>query len=274
MKGQTDPHWALLELAEREAPAHTIDLWPRIAAQLASGPALDYRRRRGRPRTRWLALGPALVVLLALLLACVPGVRALAGDVIQRMGIAFLDTEQHQDESATLARVEATRVTPPPSLSIAEIRGRISFPLRVPTWLPDDLTYVHGSISEYDPTESEGSGQKVTIAYYRTTDHDFGQGALFLSANDGPIGAPPLLAESRQQQVLVNGEPGIYVHGGWRDDGRGDPNTSHGILQWDDQADDAYLTWSQDGVTYLLEAHNLGLDLEDLQRICSSMVVE
>jgi hypothetical protein len=63
------------------------------------------------------------------------------------------------------------------------------------------------------------------------------------------------------------------VHGGWQDDGRGDPNTKLGNLLWDDQADDAYLTWTQDGVTYLLEAHNLGLELNDLLRITASMAM-
>ena len=90
-------------------------------------------------------------------------------------------------------------------------------------------------------------------------------------ANDGPIGAPPLLAASREQSVTVNGLPGIYVHGGWQDDGRGDPNTKMGSLLWDDNADDAYLTWVQEGVTYLLEAHNLSLDLDGLLHIASSM---
>lgn len=273
MKGQNNPHWILLELAEREAPSHTIDLWPRVEARIAPG-AVAQTRRSGPPMRRgWLALGPVVALLLVALLARVPEVRAFAQDVVQRMGIAFLDTERHQD--ATVVRVvEATRVTPPPSLSVAEMRGRISFPLRVPTWLPEGLAYVHGSIAEYDPAQWEGSGQKITIAYYRTAEHDFEGGVLVFSANDGPISAPPLLAASREQPVTVNGAPGIHVHGGWRDDGRGDPNTRHGILQWDDQANNAYLTWTQDGVTYLLAAHNLGLGLEDLQRIAASMTTE
>ncbi len=38
-------------------------------------------------------------------------------------------------------------------------------------------------------------------------------------------------AEAREQAVTVNGQPGHYVHGGWQDDGRGDPNTKMGVLQ-------------------------------------------
>ncbi len=169
--------------------------------------------------------------------------------------------------------VEATVIAnTPPSLSVDEVRKQIGFPLLLPTWLPDDLIYVHRSITTgYDPRNWEGSGKQLTVEYGRTANFDPASGFLFLRANDGPIGAPPLLAESREQPVTVNGQPGIYVHGGWRDDGKGDPKTKLGILQWDDQEDDAYLTWTQGGVTYLLEAHNLSLQLGDLQKIATSM---
>lgn len=44
-----------------------------------------------------------------------------------------------------------------------------------------------------------------------------------------------------------------------------------GSLLWDERADDAYLTWEEDGVTYLLEAHNLGLQFEELLRVAESL---
>jgi len=200
-------------------------------------------------------------------------VGAFATDGSQRRGMGFVNTKQ-LDEKVEIVRGEATKVTPPPSLGLEEVRQRLPFSLGIPSWLPDGLTYMHASISEYDPNTLEGSGQQVIVTYGRTADFDFESGVLFFRANDGPIGAPPLLAESRQQMVTVNGQPGIYVHGGWRDDGGGDPTTKMGNLQWDDQSDDAYLTWTQDGVTYLLEAHNLGLNLSDLLRIAASLETE
>ncbi|NLT73223.1 MAG: hypothetical protein GXX94_03370 [Chloroflexi bacterium] len=172
MKEQDNRHWALLEIADREAPSHTIDLWPRIEARTASGASGRTRERDLRVRRGRLALGVTAALLCAVLLARVPGVRAFADDVIQRMGIAFLDTERHEDAAVQTA-METIRVTPPPSLSIAEIREQVSFPLLVPTWLPDDLTHTHRSIAEYDSEQWEGSGQKITIAYYRTAQHDF-----------------------------------------------------------------------------------------------------
>ncbi len=71
--------------------------------------------------------------------------------------------------------------------------------------------------------------------------------------------------------MTVNGLPGIYVHGSWQDNGKGDPNIKLGSLLWDEASDNAYLTWTQDNVTCLLESHNLGLGLDELLRIAGSM---
>jgi len=272
MKEKNQPHWAMLEIAEKEAPGSTINLWPRVKAQVISSVDKGSRTIMSR-RMKQFAFGLMLALLLIGSLYFVPSARAFATNIIQRMGIAFVDT-RHYEAAPIQAPAEVIKVTPPPSLSIEEIRQRISFKLMIPTWLPDDLIYVHRSIHEYDPAEIEGSGQKVSIEYGRTADLDFQRGVLFLSVNDGAIPAPPLLAESREQTVTVNGHSGIYVYGGWQDDGRGDPTTKMGNLQWDDQADDAYLTWTQDGVTYLLEAHNLEADLDVLLRIAESMTSE
>ncbi len=268
-------HWAVLEMAEQAAPGNSIDLWPRIESQVA----LKVREtappnppmKRVRPAIG-LAVWLGLLLLIAGSFVFVPAVRAFAEDVIQRLGIAFVKTEQFSPDTQVGSADLIINPSPPPSLSLEEVRAQINFALRLPAWLPEGLDYTYYSIHTYDPQSWEGSGQKVGVEYGRTPGFDFASGLLRLNANDGPISAPPLLAESRQQAVTVNGQPGIYVHGGWQDDGRGDPNTSIGPLRWDDQADDAYLTWMQDGVTYLLEAHNLGLDLEDLQRIAASMI--
>lgn len=268
MKRIKPPHWAMLEIAQQETPRNTIDLWSRVEAKLTA-PADKALGTMIRSRKEQIAFGLALVLLIGSLFF-VPAARAYAEDIIQRMGIAFVNTQQF-DENVRVEEAGMIKVTPPPSLSVDEVRAQIGFPLLLPDWLPEDLIYVHRSISAYDPQSWEGSGKKVSISYSRTEQFNTASGMLILMANDGPISAPPLLAESREQLVTVNGQPGIYVHGGWQDDGSGDPNTKMGILQWDDQADDAYLTWNQGGVTYLLAAHNLGADLDMLLRIAESM---
>jgi hypothetical protein len=167
--------------------------------------------------------------------------------------------------------VVTVSATLPPSPSLAEVQEQLSFRLLVPTWLPDGLDHIQRGISRYDPQSWEGSGVQVEISYNQTENFQSSNGMLLFEANDGPIGAPPLLAEGREQSVTVNGQSGYYVHGAWQNDGTGDPNTRYGDLLWDDQADDAYLTWTQEGVTYLLAANNLNLGLDDLTRIAESI---
>jgi len=264
MKQRSNSHWILREVAERQVPRTTIDIWAQIEARL---PARENHARG----VRQYAYGLAVLLLLVSSLVFVPGARSFAADVIQRMGIAFAQRDRSEPYAAPV-RVEPTvRASVSSSLSVAEIREQIAFPLLVPSWVPDCLSYVHRHITEYDPQEQPGSGKQVVISYGRTEDLSFADGMLVFRANDGPIGAPPLLAEGCQVPVTVNGEPGYYVHGGWQDDGTGDPNIRMGQLLWDSAADDAYLTWTQAGVTYLLEAHNLGLGLDELLRIAEAM---
>jgi len=272
MKGTNQIHWAIQEIAEQEAPKKSIDIWPRVEEQV-SLPDVMATGAFVHSKGAQIALGLVIAVLLIASLLFVPAVRAFADDILQRMGIAFVDTQSY-DENVRVEEADTIYLTPRPSISIAEIREQVDFVLMLPTWLPDGLTHIHRSISEYDSKSWEGSGKQVSIQYYRSADFDYTMGNLSFLANDGPLSAPPLLAESRGQAVTVNGQPGIYVHGGWQNDGSGDPNTRIGNLQWDDQADDAYLTWKQDGVTYLLAAHNLGLALDDLLRIAGSMKAE
>jgi len=268
MKEKNQPHWAIAEIANQEAPGSTIDLWSRVQAR-ATSPAAKPHGSIISGRNRWVAFGLMLILAIGSL-AFVPEARAFAVDIFQRMGIAFVDTEQY-DQTTKQSPAEAIRVTPSPSLTLAEVRARVSFSLLAPTWLPNGLDYIHMKVFEYDPDELEGSGQHVDIHYGRSADFDSQNGILSFRANDGPIGAPYVLAANREQSVTVNGVPGIYVHGGWQSNGSGDPNTKMGDLLWDDNTDDAYLTWTQDGVTYLLAAHNLGLNLDDLLRIAGSL---
>lgn len=270
MKQRSNCHWILREVAERQVPRTTIDIWSQVEPRLGS-------RAKGHARgvlargLRQYACGLAVLLLVIGSLIFVPGARSFAADVVQRMGIAFALRDRSESHAVSV-RVEPTvSADISPSLSVAEIREQITYPLLVPTWLPEDLRYVHRHITEYDPQEQPGSGKQVVISYGRTEDLSFAEGMLLFRANDGPIGAPPLLAEGCEVSVTVNGQPGYYVHGGWQDNGTGDPSVRRGDLLWDSTADDAYLTWTQDGVTYLLEAHNLGLGLDELLRIAAAM---
>ena len=266
MKNTSYPHWILMEIAKERTSQAPVDLWPDIERHFTAQDRPVNHRRVARS----LVYGLVAVLFLAGALIFVPEARAFTEDIIQRMGIAFLlpDPTNH---NVQVSAVEVTEIPGiPPALTEAEIKEQLAFPVMLPAWLPEDLLYTHWSISEYDPSIG-GSGKKLSIEYSRSNNFNPANGLLVLEANDGPISAPPLLAESRQQPVSVNGQTAIYIHGGWQDNGLGDPETRFGNLLWDDQLDDAYLTWAQDGVTYLLTAYNLNLNQADLLHIAESL---
>jgi hypothetical protein len=271
MKTNNNSHWILRGIAEEQVPRSTINLWPQVETRLNQRRKDSQRKTISRTFKTRFAFALAFVLLLIGSLAFVPGVRRFAEEIIQRMGIAFVDTDLTNQPGQMQELVVTVSTTLPPSPSLAEIQEQLSFRLLVPTWLPNGLNHIQRGISRYDPQSWEGSGVQVEISYNQTENFQSSNGMLLFEANDGPIGAPPLLAEGREQSVTVNGQSGYYVHGAWQNDGTGDPNTRYGDLLWDDQADDAYLTWTQEGVTYLLAANNLNLGLDDLTRIAESI---
>lgn len=203
MKTNNQSHWILREITEEQAPRATIDLWPQIETRL--NPGLKNSQRKTVIRSlKKPAFTLALVLVLFGSLAYVPAVRAFAEDVIQRMGIAFVATDP-ADQPGQMQELAATVSSAPipPSPSLAEIQEQLPFRLLVPTWLPDGLDTLQREITRYDPQSWEGSGVGAEISYSRTGDSSGGM--LRFEVNDGPITAPPLLAEGREQSVTING---------------------------------------------------------------------
>jgi hypothetical protein len=260
MTEKHEPHWAIAALAEQTAPADSI----RLTQKIMVGRAAD-TQRQSLPKAR-LAGALALSVFALATLVFVPGARAYAEDIFQRLGLAFVDTDAFGRDADSMEAVPALPASAPNvAVSLDELRAQIGFPLLAPTELPAGLDHVRREVRDL------GDGAQVYLSYALTPEHTFEEGVLLLIAREGALSAPPLLAASREQAVSVNEQSAIYVHGGWQDNGQGDPDTRFGDLLWDDAVDSAYLTWEQDGVTYLLQAHGLGLAAEDLLQIASSM---
>lgn len=249
----------LARVAADEVPSRSVDLWAGIRSRLPE--------RRRLARYAWLramAIGVASLLVVAGL-AMTPPVRAVVQDVVQRFGLAFTGS----DPGAPVVRLEATMAEGQlaPLASIEELRQQAPFPLRVATWLPEGLTLAGGSVSGLESQEVI----KVTLEYRRAGLVGGEAPVLRQWVANGAMPAPPLLAAKYERPSTVHGQPAVYVHGGWRDDGQGDPETAHGPLRWDETFDSAYLTWEEDGLAYLLEAQGLGLTESDLVRIAESL---
>ncbi len=256
----------LKQIGDSAAPEDAVNLFPRIREQVK---AIENRRMRSR-RSLMIA---AISILSGLgMLFTVPAVRAQVEVIWERLGLAFVDTSlfnKNPRETAQSDRevLEATKVTPPRRLNIDEIKNQAPFEVLAPRWLPDNLVFGGGQI------EKLAEGTQIELWFYpegQSPDQD----SSYLLIRIGP-GSPYLVPANREQQIDMNGNAASYIHGGWDDEGRGDPSTALGNgsnkLRWNDEIDDAYLTWKQGGQPYLMFAHELGLRLNEMKKIAESM---
>lgn len=237
-RSEPDPEAALRDLAPRLAYPPTPDLALAVRRRLAAqGPA--------RPRPRWWGgwLGGAaarlttaalaLVALLILGLVLWPDARAVVAD---RLGLRGVDIRQDvpfqpappATPSATPSPVPTPGVptaTPRPTpspiplgqrlglgtpVSLAAVRARVPFPVRVPAALgaPDEVYLA--------PTPPEGQVSLVYVprpALPRTAETGVG---LLLSQFRGtfePTMGKGLGPETRVEEVTVNGGRGFWLEG-------------------------------------------------------------
>lgn len=258
-------------IADHDIPGNSIDLWPDIRSQM-----LSTRKPILPGLSRQFATVVVSVVVVVGLLVAVPTARGMIETMWQRLGLLFVDTDQYnqelepQEPNALRIMLEPETIAmsdvDPSLLSISEIQELVPFDVRFPLHVPDGLMLIGGTVAETD------NGMQVSFEFH-FADKPFDSPELSLII--GPV-APFLVPSSRGQEVVVNGLPATYVHGGWSDTGHGDPETILGNKQdglaWDDAINDAYLSWEgDDGLSYLLFAQGLGLELEDMLQIAESI---
>ena len=250
-----------------------LDLWPAIRGELrggqdrTQGPAFLRGGSLMRKTFAFLIVAIAFLVVAIGAMIAVPAARATAESVVRRLGLAFVDTTAPEERNATVVKLEASPVPGGRLMSREEIERQAPFQVRTPTWLPEGLALAGGNVSNDE--------QKAQVYLeYRLAGLPASSETpcLMLAIYAGSVGAPPLLAASQEVAVEVHGQQAIYVHGGWRDDGQGDPQVAiGGTLQWDSSLDSAWLTWEEGELTYLLQAHGLELDLDQMIRIAESL---
>lgn len=258
----------LHELAEQEVPDN-LDLWPAIRTRVESGRWMQHRPSANL-RLK-VAIGLAVLALASIgLLVSVPSTQAAIVHMLQRFGLVLIDPSAMK--STTSVKAEPVG-QPTPPLTLAEAQSQAPFPIRIPTWLPEGLAlagaYVkldNGLAADRKPLAD------VTVIYHRTSEpQGTTPGEMLLTITSRPNPAGFVVPNSREQEAMINGQAGVYTHGGWRDDGQGDPQTALGNLRWDDALDEARLSWTEDGLTYTLQAVGLGLSREDMVRIAESL---
>jgi RNA polymerase sigma-70 factor (ECF subfamily) len=239
-----------------------IELWPRIGSQVSA-----IVSRRSRAARSQIIIGIAVVMAIGIL-GFVSPVHGMLKAMWQQLNLVFINPERYNQEFPTQAiqeMVVPTVIGDSPSVhSLAELQQQSPVKVPLPEYLPEGLQFFGGKVSEVN-------GEMTIGLEYRLAGQPLTVESPILSLEIGPT-APFLVPDSHGQAVEVRGHPGTYFHGGWMDNGQGDPSTAlRNGLMWDDTEDTAYLSWEEDGRPYLLFADELGLQLPDMLRIAESI---
>lgn len=267
-------HPAIAEIVEQDVP-NTIDLWPTIQAHVAAhrqntertpppvAPTPPFGRAFRTPVLRWAVSGLVVCVLLIGTLLATPVTRAGLQAISRQFGLSFIDPAQSQNTTTVEVAATSEPVTSPRTL--VEAQQQVPFKIRTPQWVPGGVPLASAEANKYNDRD-------YTVSlFYRDMRIPLDEDApvIHLLIFKGPLNGH-LVAASREEDVIVQGQPAVYVHGGWRDDGKGDPTTALGNLQWDDAIDSAWLSWEDQSITYSMAVHNLGVTREDVLRIAES----
>ncbi|HZP96076.1 MAG TPA: hypothetical protein VFC31_07065 [Candidatus Limnocylindria bacterium] len=204
---------------ERELEAVLGDIGARLAYPRPTrmADAVRARLREPRPRRRWIArLVPALVTVALLVLVVAlasPGVRAAANELLRLRGIDIFPVPSVPAPTTPPPSASPAGRFPGTHVTLADARGRVSFPIRVPADLgePDEV-YV----------ERVGTSDHVTLVYLAAPGRPAPSAAMpdvaavvvelrggfdeaFLGKGVGP--------GTRVEPVTVNGAAGSWIEG-------------------------------------------------------------
>ncbi len=249
----------LARLAERLVP-EGADLRPAMRARLAA-------RRGGTPRPvgglrRLGAVGVlAFVLVLGLPLAAFAAPGALRSQ-LQRFGLVLVDatlapTPAAPSHSAATPALATTTAPGVVWLGLDEAQRQVTFPIRVPTWLPTGLTLRGVLVGSSGAVNGVSLGVKVLTSYRAAGG---GAGGLHIDQLTGAPAGGYGIPATQTRPTLVSGHPATYARGAWQQDGR-----------WDATADAGTLSWADGAFTYVVQYSALGLSEADLLRLAQGL---
>lgn len=160
------------------------------------------------PARRFAAGLAALCLIITTVLLTAPGARAAVGQLIRTIGgIAFDFSTLPPDSSGAT-------IIPERVVSLAEARVTLPFELRLPAWAPDGFVlqddqvriWLHTSGAERQTVSFtwRDPAHPQSIHLYIDVDHPASSWGQWL------VGS-----ESSVEEVVINGQPGALVRGGW-----------------------------------------------------------
>jgi hypothetical protein len=207
---------------------------------------------------RAVLLGAALTfVMVASLIIAVPRVRAEVDRLVQQLG--FVLTDEYPDVHITSSGY-ASPSDPSPWMSFEEAQRLAPFSIRLPQWLPGKLAL--DGIGTF-PNQPDALGNPPqpyqVIAHYQEPGSAQSPSPwVILDMRPASVSGGYMIDASKVRSIEVNGQSALYAKGSW--DGNG---------KWQDDADEAYLTWEMGGVKYSMSAS--GISEQDMIQIAESI---
>jgi hypothetical protein len=217
---------------------------------------LETKEEKPIRRLQALGLRPVVLSLMTLLLVLTltltisPSARAQVQDWVEQVGnMMFTATNDYPggDEPVTIVQTD--------TLSLEEARAQVAFPIDLPAWVPAgyvlqekvNVTHFNDAqmtMYEIDWHAPEKATFSLTIIEQRPNGKD----------NQFVIGQESI------EEVQVNGVTAALVRGGWNADAR----------QWDNP-DILTLYLDRGGQTYIFQAFERDISIDDLVRIAGSL---
>lgn len=254
---------ALEGIAESEVPEGDIDLWERVEDALGPGEGSQIERGGQRFPSRRFAFAGILVVLVIVLgLSLVPGVRAAAGEVIQRFGLVLVgEGEPRQERFETPSTRPTVGGYEIDAVPLEQAQAQVPFPIPRPMWLPEFLEFRHARVGTGPYTGAQTPPISVVLGFEPKEGFpELEDGGMFLQIYEGRISGGYAIPEQTAQQIEAGGQSFTFAQGAWRMGGG-----------WNRDADAGLLTWRDEDFTYVIGYSGLGLDADDLIRIALSV---
>ena len=214
---------------------------PALMARVRRIPTSSRRRVWHMPRWAWGVA--AAVVLLAVLVASSPSLRAAMVSLQETIGNVYLTITDRSPDTSDATIVE------PELMSLQAARTAVPFYFGIPSQVPDGWV-----MEEQVRVNDLGGGPYVQIEWTNP-----GHGNISLSAREDDGSASRLVGPNSFREVEVGGQPAVLLKGAW----------DHDSQEWM-WLEGTTLIWKMDGVEYSLSASGRDLSEADLITIAES----
>ena len=214
---------------------------PALMARVRRIPTSSRRRVWHMPRWAWGVA--AAVVLLAVLVASSPSLRAAMVSLQETIGNVYLTITDRSPDTSDATIVE------PELMSLQAARTAVPFYFGIPSQVPDGWV-----MEEQGRVNDLGGGPYVQIEWTNP-----GHGNISLSAREDDGSASRLVGPNSFREVEVGGQPAVLLKGAW----------DHDSQEWM-WLEVTTLIWKMDGVEYSLSASGRDLSEADLITIAES----